>query len=82
MAKNVSELTFNELSAYLTEHSVFGFTATRRKKTIIYTFKRYYIGLKLFIKVKVDKHTKHVISVLKDDKTYTDFDEIKKMVEK
>ena len=82
MAKNISELTYTELNDYLTEHSVFGLIASIRKKTIIYSFSRFYNGLKLFIKVKVDNCTKHVISVLKDDKVYTDFDEVKKLVEK
>lgn len=73
--------TFNELQEYLNKQSVYGFTCTKRKTTLIYTFIRYYIGRKLFIKVKIDRETKQVISVNHQGKIYTDFDELKKLVE-
>ena len=73
--------TFKELQEYLNKQSVYGFTCTKRKTTLIYTFIRYYIGRKLFIKVKVDRETKQVISVNHQGKVYTDFDELKKLIE-
>lgn len=75
-------MKFSELKEYLDEHAVFGLTAKKRKKTIIYFFRRYYVKIELSLKVKVDRETKEVISVICKDKVYTDFDDIKKLVEK
>jgi hypothetical protein len=80
--KSLNEVTFQELSEYLYSNNVFGFTASRRKNSIIYASKRYYIGLGLSLKVKVMRKTKYVMSVMCKDKVYTDFEELKKLVEK
>ena len=80
--KPLNEVKFKELSDYLYDNNVFGFTATRRKHTIIYTFKRYYLKIELSLKVKVMRKSKYVMSVICDKTVYTDFDELKKLVER
>lgn len=79
-----SQIKFSELNEYFYNNNVFGFTATRRKKVIIYSFTRYYnsLGPRLCLKVKVDRHTKNVISVMSNGITYSNFEDIKKLVEK
>ena len=77
-----SELKFKDLKDYLYDHACFGFTATRRKKVIIYSFRRYYIKLELSLKVKVDRITKNVISIMHNGNVYKTFDDVKKLVEK
>lgn len=80
-SKLLSEVKFNGLKNYLYGNSCFGFIATRRKHTIIYSFKRLFNGIKLSLKAKVNRETKNVISVISNGKVYTDFDELKKIVE-
>lgn len=80
--KSLSEIKFNDLNDYLTNNSCFGFTATRRKRVIIYSFRRYYIGLGLSLKVMVDRKTKNVISVMNNGKAYTTFEDVKNLVER
>jgi hypothetical protein len=74
-------MKFSELKNYLYDNSCFGFTATRRKKVIIYFFRRFFIGRYLTLKVKVDRKTKNVISTISNGKVYCSFNELKKLVE-
>lgn len=74
-------MLFNELKEYLYTNSVFGLTATIRKKVLIYHFKRFYNGIRLQLRIKVDKDTKEVLSVENNGKVYTSFDDIKGLVE-
>ena len=80
-SKKLSEIKFDDFNDYLTNNNCFGFTATRRKRVIIYTFKRYYTKIELLLKVMVDIHTKNVISVMNKGDVYTTFEEVKKLVE-
>jgi hypothetical protein len=75
-------IKFEELKTYLCDNYVFGFTASLRKHTIIYTFRRFFNKLELSLRVKVMCKTKYVMSVMHENKVYTDFDELKKLVEK
>ena len=81
-SKRLGEIKFNDLNDYLTNNSCFGFTTTRRKRVIIYSFRRYYIGLGLSLKVMVDRKTKNVISVMSNGKAYTTFEDVKNLVER
>ena len=81
-SKKLNETKFKDFQEYLYDHACFGFTATRRKKVIIYSFRRFYTKLELLLKVKVDRKTKNVISVMNNGNIYTTFDGIKKLVEK
>ena len=74
--------TFKEIQAFLNENYAFGFTVSRRKKYLIYTFVRFFNSKrKLHLRMKVDRETKQVISVNHQGKVYTDFDELKKLIE-
>ena len=81
-SNDLNTIKFKDFSNYLEENNCFGLTASKRKNTIIYFFERYFIGLFLHLKIKVDRKTKNVISVMVEDKSYTDLDKIKKLVEK
>jgi len=81
-SKSLSEIKFTDLNNYLTNNSCFGFTASRRKRVIIYSFRRYYIGLGLSLKVMVDRQTKNVISVMNNGNVYNTFEDVKKLVDK
>lgn len=74
-------MKFDELKKYLTEHNVFGMTASKRKNVIIYSFLRYFNKRWLSLKIKVDRKTKKVISAINKGKVYESFDEIKRLVE-
>lgn len=74
------DIKFIDLDKYLIENNCFGLTASIRKKVIIYKFRRYFTKIELSLKIKVDKETKKVISVLCNGKEYTDLDEIKAIV--
>lgn len=80
--KPLSEIKYPELLAYLTSKYVFGLTCERRKKTIIYEFKKFMYGYHKNLKVKVSRETKYVMSVLHEGKVYTDFDDLKAIIEK
>ena len=80
-SKKLSEIKFDDFNDYLTNNNCFGFTAAKRKRVIIYTFKRYYTKIELLLKVMVDIHTKNVISVMNKGDVYTTFEEVKKLVE-
>ena len=79
--KPLMSIKFDDLKKYLTDRNCFGFTASRRKHTIIYTFKRYFnSSSKLLLKIKVMRKSKYVMSVMSNDKVYTDFDELKEII--
>ena len=76
------KIYFNGLKQYLYKNNVFGFTVSIRKNVLIYLFRRYFNGRKLTLKIKVDKKTKNVVSVINNDTVYTNFKDIKNLVEK
>ena len=78
---SLNEIKHEELKKYLYSNSVFGFTVSIRKNYLIYLYKRLFNGIRLSMKVKVDKKTKYVESVNIKGVIYTDFDEVKKVVE-
>ncbi len=78
----LNTIKFNELCDYLYGHAVFGFTAVKRKHVIIHTFRRYYLKIEIELKVKVMRKTKYIMSIICNDTVYTDFDEIKKLIER
>jgi len=76
-------IKYSELKDYLYSKYCFGFTATIRKKVIIYSYRRYILSMGMVnLKVKVDRRTKDVISVLHNGTEYTSFDDVKKIIEK
>ena len=78
----LNTIKYRELDKYLRDNNCFGFTASKRKHTIIYTYKRYFNSTnKLFLKVKVMRKTKFVMSVMLKDTICTDYGELKKLVE-
>ena len=80
--KPINQIMFSELQAYLTEKDCFGMTVHKKENVLIYTFLRYYNKKNLSLSVLVSRKTKHVISVKSGDTVYTDFDELKELVEK
>ena len=78
----MGKVKFKELKEYLESKACFGFTVSRRKHTLLYSFIRYYNKKNLSLKVKVMRKSKYVMSVMIGDKIYTDLDEVKKIVEK
>lgn len=76
------DMTFQDLQAYLNQYNCYGLTASKRKRTIIYNFERYYNKIELSLKVMVLRSNKHVISVRCGDNVYTSFEELSKVVER
>lgn len=77
----LNKVKFNELTRFLNDNYVFGHTVSRRKRTLIYSFRRYMPSLGILsLKVKVMAKTKYVMSVAIGDNIITDYDELKKRI--